>query len=136
MTRILIVDDEPSIRASLRMMLQDNYDVLESADGRNAGETGKKEAGGLVLLDICLPAIDGLQVLEQIREIDDSLNVIVLTADRTVSTAVGAMKRGAFDYITKPFEVDELESVVVKALENRRLITENKYLRTEGSKVA
>src|SRR5947199_9270386 len=85
----------------------------------------------LVLLDIRLPEMDGIEVLERIKTIDDGVEVILVTAVKTVRTAVAAMKRGAFDYLTKPFEEDELLQLVRRALEKRALEREVAFLRAE-----
>src|SRR5947199_10854046 len=85
----------------------------------------------LVLLDIRLPEMDGIEVLERIKTIDDGVEVILVTAVKTVRTAVAAMKLGAFDYLTKPFEEDELLQLVRRALEKRALEREVAFLRAE-----
>src|SRR6185295_179148 len=85
----------------------------------------------LVLLDIRLPGMDGIEVLERIKALDEGVEVVLVTAVRTVRTAVAAMKLGAFDYLTKPFEEDELLSIVRRALDRRSLEREVVYLRSE-----
>ncbi|MBU0687634.1 MAG: sigma-54 dependent transcriptional regulator [Candidatus Margulisbacteria bacterium] len=127
---ILVVDDEKSIRDTVRMMLQEDYKVITAKTGREAVEIAKKKPLDLVLLDIRLPELDGIETLKTIKEIDDSIDVIMITAVVTVGTAVQAMKIGAYDYITKPFDIDSIQSIVKNALEKRRLSKENLYLKS------
>ena len=105
---ILVVDDDPGVRESFRLILEDHYDVIDVPDGPSALEAVRAAPVDLVLLDIRLPGMDGIEVLERIKAIDDRVEVILVTAVKTVRTAVAAMKLGAFDYLTKPFEEDEL----------------------------
>lgn len=128
---VLVVDDDPGIRESFRLILEDSCDVLCVPDGGQALETLRSYEVDLVLLDIRLPDMDGIEVLERIRALDEHLDVILVTAVQTVRTAVAAMKLGAFDYLTKPFEEEEILSVVRRALEKRALDREVAYLRTE-----
>ena len=129
--RVLIVDDEPGVRESLRILLKDTHEPVAVS---SAPEALSQLAAGpfdLVLLDIVMPGIDGLQLLEAIRGRHPALPVVMLTATRTVKTAVDAMKLGAFDYLTKPFDIDELRLVLDKATENAALVREVEALRTE-----
>jgi len=128
---ILIVDDDPGLRESFRLILEDRYELIEAVDGRQALETVRRSEVDLVLLDIRLPEMDGIEVLERIKTIDDQVEVVLVTAVKTVRTAVAAMKLGAFDYLTKPFEEDDLLSVVRRALEKRSLEREVVFLRSE-----
>ncbi len=128
---ILVVDDDPGLRESFRLILEDEYDLLEAADGLTALETVRSHQVDLVLLDIRLPDLDGIEVLERIKALDENLEVILVTAVQTVRTAVAAMKLGAFDYLTKPFEEEEILSLVRRVLEKRALDREVAYLRTE-----
>jgi DNA-binding NtrC family response regulator len=128
---ILVVDDDAGLRESFRLILEENYDLLEAVDGRQAIETVRTSEVDLVLLDIRLPEMDGIEVLERIKGLDEQVEVILVTAVKTVRTAVAAMKLGAFDYITKPFEEDDLLSVVRRALEKRSLEREVVFLRSE-----
>src|SRR5213592_1278495 len=128
---ILVVDDDPGVRESFRLILEDHYDVLDVPDGPQALETVRASQVDLVLLDIRLPEMDGIEVLERIKTIDDGVEVILVTAVKTVRTAVAAMKLGAFDYLTKPFEEDELLQLVRRALEKRALEREVAFLRAE-----
>ncbi|PYM20017.1 MAG: hypothetical protein DMD78_22980 [Candidatus Rokuibacteriota bacterium] len=128
---ILVVDDEPGLRESFRLILDDEYEVVDVPDGGAALDVLRSSQVDLVLLDIRLPGMDGIEVLERIKAIDEAVEVILVTAVKTVRTAVAAMKLGAFDYLTKPFEEDELLSLVRRALERRSLEREVVYLRAE-----
>jgi DNA-binding NtrC family response regulator len=128
---ILVVDDDPGVRESFRLMLEDHYEVLDAGDGAAALEVLRVTQVDLVLLDIRLPEADGIEVLERIKALDEGVEVVLATAVKTVRTAVAAMKLGAFDYLTKPFEEDELLAVVRRALEKRSLEREVAFLRGE-----
>jgi DNA-binding NtrC family response regulator len=128
---ILVVDDDHGLRESFRLILEDEYDVIDVPDGPRALEVVRASPVDLVLLDIRLPEMDGIEVLERIKAIDDGVEVILVTAVKTVRTAVAAMKLGAFDYLTKPFEEDELLSLVRRALDKRSLEREVVFLRDE-----
>src|SRR6266571_3909446 len=128
---ILVVDDDPGVRESFRLILEDHYDVLDVPDGPRALEVVRSAQVDLVLLDIRLPDMDGIEVLERVKAIDEGIEVVLVTAVKTVRTAVAAMKLGAFDYLTKPFEDDELLAVVRRALAKRALEREVAYLRSE-----
>jgi DNA-binding NtrC family response regulator len=128
---ILVVDDDPGVRESFRLILEDHYDVVDVPDGPSALEVVRASPMDLVLLDIRLPGMDGIEVLERIKAIDERVEVILVTAVKTVRTAVAAMKLGAFDYLTKPFEEDELLSLASRALERRSLEREVALLRSE-----
>jgi len=128
---ILVVDDEPGLRESFRLILDEDFDVIDVADGAAALEVVRSAQVDLVLLDIRLPGMDGIEVLERIKALDEGVEVVLVTAVRTVRTAVAAMKLGAFDYLPKPFEEDELLSIVRRALDHRSLEREVVYLRSE-----
>jgi DNA-binding NtrC family response regulator len=129
--RILIVDDEPRVRTSLKMVLEPTYEVLQAADAQEGLDLFRREGPHLVLLDVILPGMDGLAVLEKLHAEDRSIPVIMLTGTKAVKTAVDAMKLGAADYISKPFEIDELRIIIAKALENQDLEREVRYLRAQ-----
>ena len=129
--RILIVDDEPRVRTSLKMVLEPTYEVLQAADAQEGLDLFRREGPHLVLLDVILPGMDGLAVLEKLQAEDRSIPVIMLTGTKAVKTAVDAMKLGAADYISKPFEIDELRIIIAKALENQELEREVRYLRAQ-----
>src|SRR3990170_6734461 len=128
---ILVVDDDPGVRDAFRLILEDHYEVLDAPDGPQALEVLRAAQVDLVLLDIRLPEMDGIEVLERIKAIDEGLEVVLVTAVKTVRTAVAAMKLGAFDYLTKPFEEDELLTVIGRALAKRSLEREVTFLRSE-----
>src|SRR5437667_1198188 len=128
---VLVVDDDPGVRESFRLILEDHYDGVDVPDGPSALEAVRASQVDLVLLDIRLPGMDGIEVLERIKAIDEAIEVILVTAVKTVRTAVAAMKLGAFDYLTKPFEEDELLSLSRRALERRALEREVAFLRAE-----
>src|SRR6266850_2761886 len=128
---ILVVDDDPGVRESFRLILDDDYEVIDVPDGARALEIVRSSQVDLVLLDIRLTGMDGIEVLERIKAIDEGIEVILVTAVKTVRTAVAAMKLGAFDYLTKPFEEEELLSLSRRALERRALEREVAFLRSE-----
>ncbi|HXJ34175.1 MAG TPA: sigma-54 dependent transcriptional regulator [Candidatus Eisenbacteria bacterium] len=129
--RVLIVDDEAGVRESLRMVLKDTYEAVAVGSGGDALDALVAGGVDVLLLDIVMPGMDGLQLLEEVRSRYPRLPVIMLTATKTVKTAVGAMKLGAFDYVTKPFDVDELRVILDKATENAALQREVEELRHE-----
>jgi DNA-binding NtrC family response regulator len=129
--RILLVDDEPGIRASLKMTLEPAYEVMAASSGTEGLALLHKESPDLVLLDIIMPGEDGMAVLQRIRTEAPEVPVIMLTATKTVKTAVGAMKMGAADYVTKPFDVEELRLIVARTLAARALEQEVQYLRAQ-----
>ena len=129
--RVLIVDDERSVRESLRMILKKQCEIDVAEDGRSALQKLSSNGYDLLLLDIIMPGVDGLEVLEKAVGLAQEPQVIMLTATKTVKTAVRAMKLGAYDYMTKPFDVDELLLVVERALESATLKREVEHLRDE-----
>jgi len=128
---ILVVDDDAGLRESFRLILEGDYEILDAPDGRTAIEIVRTQPVDLVLLDIRLPDLDGIEVLERVKALDEGLEVILVTAVKTVRTAVAAMKLGALDYLTKPFEEAELLALVTRALEKRSLEREVAFLRSE-----
>lgn len=131
---ILVVDDEESLRDSMKILLEDDYDVVFAVDGREALRKVKSAKPDLVLLDVKLPEIDGMEVLRRIKGSDPEIEVVMVTAMNTVQYAVEAIKSGAYDYITKPFDIDSISSIVEKIIEKKDLERENKYLKEEISK--
>jgi len=129
--RLLIVDDEPSVRESLRMILKEGYELRMAASGEAALDILGGESVDVVLLDILMPGMDGLETLERISLVKPAPPVIMLTATKTVKTAVNAMKLGAFDYITKPFDIDELQLQIDRAVQSAALLHEVEALRHE-----
>ena len=130
--RVLIVDDEKSMRDLLSITLEkEGYDVETAAGGELAIEMLHREMVDAVITDLRMPKVDGLQVLRAAKESSPDIAVIVITAVASTETAVEAMKLGAYDYITKPFKLDEVNLIVRNALERKRLRDENLYLRRQ-----
>jgi len=120
--QILVVDDEPNLRRVLSAQLsRDGYEVHTADDGEQAEEMLLEHHIDLVITDLRMPKMDGMQLLRRALEIDNNLPVILLTAHGTVDNAVEALKTGAFDYLTKPFDQEEVRSIVRKALRTRDL---------------
>jgi DNA-binding NtrC family response regulator len=132
--RILIVDDEEIvIRSCLRILDGSDFLVEAAQDGREALRKVEENPYDVIILDIMMPHMDGLEVLRRVKETHPNVDVIMVTGLSQIDTAVQAMKLGAFDYISKPFEPDELKLVVQRALERRRLLQENLTLKSEVS---
>lgn len=130
--RILVVDDEESIREFLEIMLKkEGYDPTCVEDGLQAIEIFKKKSFDLVISDLQMPNMTGIELLRKIREQDPDMLFIMITAFGTTETAVEAMKLGAYDYITKPFKIDEVRINIANALRSRNLEFENRTLKKE-----
>jgi two-component system response regulator PilR (NtrC family) len=130
--KILVVDDEPSLREVLSIMLKRaGYFVTSVTDGEEAVELVQKEIFDLVITDLRMPKIDGMEVLKAVKSASPETVVLIITAFATADSAVEAMKHGAYDYLTKPFQVDEVQLIIRNALEKRRLTTENMLLKRE-----
>ena len=124
---ILVVDDEEAIREVVSTMLESRgYHCTTVPNGRAAQEQVKRATPDLVLSDMIMPEMDGLKLLEWMRQYDPEVPVIMVTAIHDISTALESIRRGAYDYILKPFEKDQLFLGVGRALEHRKLITENR----------
>ena len=128
---ILVVDDENGVRESFNMVLKDDYHVLLAGTGQEAMDIFKKNSIDLILLDILLPDVNGLDLLEKLVETDPNSEIIMVTAVNEVQTAVQAIKLGAYEYIIKPFVVDDVLTVIRRALEKQSLVKEVTYLRNE-----
>jgi len=113
---LLIVDDEAGVRASLRMIFNKDFRILEADSSEVAIKKAQEESSEVVLLDIRLPRIGGLEVLRRIKEFNPHCQVIMLTALNTAHTAFAAKESGAFDYVVKPFDIEELRLKVENAL--------------------
>ena len=125
MASVLIVDDEPGIREFLQIMLdREGYDVSCAADGKEAINFFKKKRYDVVVADIRMPKVNGFEVLTTIKEISPETNVIMITAYASFESAVESMKEGAYDYITKPFNVDEVKMTVKNALQKKGAVEE------------
>jgi DNA-binding NtrC family response regulator len=118
---VLVVDDEPSVRASVRTILEGTCEVLEAAGGAEALDLLRTHDVDLVMLDQRMPGEAGLDLLPRLKAIDSSIVVVLVTAVHDVRTAVEALKGGAYDYLTKPFDVDDIVLTVRRALEKRAL---------------
>ena len=133
--RILVIDDEEGVRKSLRMILEyDGYDVTEAATGEEGVKLIEREAPDLVFLDIKMPGMDGLEVLQKVRHLMEAMPVVVISGHGDINTAVEATKLGAFDFIGKPPERERILVTVRNAVDTRRLKTENKGYRRDAEK--
>ncbi|MFI5322593.1 MAG: sigma-54-dependent transcriptional regulator [Thermodesulfobacteriota bacterium] len=129
---ILVVDDEPGMREFLEIMLQkDGYNVETAPDGSEAIDKIEEKLFDLAIVDIQMPVLNGIEVLKKFNEKSPDTTVIMITAYASHETAIEAMKLGAYDYITKPFKIDEIKLVIKKALEKKKLERENTRLRKE-----
>ena len=132
METILIVDDNEDLRFTLSDIIKsEGYKVLEAGEGTKALKQIKSNSPELVLLDMRLPGMDGMKILEEIKKFDSNIIVIMLTAFGDVKGAVKAMRLGAFDYLTKPFDNEELLIIIKKALDTRNLTKEVESLRKQ-----
>ncbi len=130
--KILIVDDEEGLRRLLaRVLGKEGFQAIAVGSGDEALAQIASEDFDLVITDIQMPGMNGLALMRRLKEFDAALPVIVMTAYGTVENAVEALRIGAYDYLTKPFESDELRLTVAKALERERLLAENRYLHQE-----
>jgi DNA-binding NtrC family response regulator len=129
-TRILVVDDEEIVRESLGGWLEkDGYTVAACADGRSALDKLKGDRWSIMVVDLKMPGMDGLQVLEEAKKVQPDISVVIMTAYATVDTAVSAMKMGAYDYLVKPFDPEELSIMMQKIVAQQSLVRENAVLR-------
>jgi two-component system response regulator AtoC len=134
MSRVLVIDDDSSLRFTLEAVLSDAGLVVETSEGGTGGLAAFEARGAdVVLTDLAMPDMDGMQVLERMRAADPSVPVLMLTAHGSERVAVTAMKAGAFDYIPKPFDPDELILAVRRAIDWRQLRLQNARLRTEAA---
>ncbi len=130
--RVLVVDDEKSMRDLLTITLEKaGYDVTAAEGGEAAIEAIRKDSFDTIITDLRMPRVDGMQVLRAARDLSPETAVIVVTAVASTETAVEAMKLGAYDYITKPFKLDEVDLIIKNGLERKRLRDENLYLRRQ-----
>lgn len=137
MSKILIIEDEESIRRVLVRILNEedsNFEIYEASDGKKGLESISKENFDLVLCDIKMPKIDGIELLQRTRKKNSSLPFIMLTGHGNIETAVESMKLGAYDFISKPPDLNRLITSVRNALEKKELVTENKILRKKVAK--
>lgn len=132
MNKIMVVDDEDSIRLMLKRVLSSSkYEVHEAANGIEALNRIKKEEFSAILLDLRMPHMNGLQVIEKMKEMDIKTPIIMMSAYGTVPEAVEAMKLGAMDYLVKPFDLDELKMTLERIIQQDEIKNENQYFREE-----
>ncbi|KPL00838.1 MAG: hypothetical protein AMJ91_03155 [candidate division Zixibacteria bacterium SM23_73_3] len=130
--KILVVDDEESMCKFMEIMLKkEGYHVSTSRDAPTALEQVKSENYDLVIADLMMPEMSGLELLSQAKSVNPDIDFIVMTAFASVDSAIEALKKGAFDYITKPFKVDEIKIAVRKSLEQKKMARENVFLKRE-----
>ncbi|MCC6276542.1 MAG: sigma-54-dependent Fis family transcriptional regulator [Oligoflexia bacterium] len=133
--RILVVDDEESIREFLDIMLKkEGYEVTLAEDGKKAQELLKKKSFNMVISDLQMPHVTGIELLKYSKDLTPDTVFMMITAFGTTETAVEAMKLGAYDYITKPFKIDEVRILIANALKSKKLETENIQLKKELNK--
>ncbi|MFH1226989.1 MAG: sigma-54 dependent transcriptional regulator [Planctomycetota bacterium] len=130
---ILAVDDDASVISSLKIVFESSYQFISAANGKEALDAVNKFNVQLVILDIGLPDIKGNEVLKKIKELNPSIEVVMLTADNSAASGVEAMKLGAFDYLIKPFDVDQMFIVVKNAIERTQLLNEVRYRRMQDA---
>lgn len=128
---ILLIDDEEGSRQALILLLKSSFNVTGAASGHEARQMLASEKFDIVITDLRLPDCSGIDLLKQIKSYNPATEVVLITGHASAETAVSAMKEGAFDYITKPLNLDELRIILAKALEKRRLLTENIYLKKQ-----
>src|ERR671924_783113 len=127
---VLVVDDEEIMREILEALLtREGYEVRLAAGGTQGLELARTVPFDAAIVDMMMPGMDGISTLDELKKVDDDLPVLMITAFASVENAIAAMKRGAFDYITKPFKNDEVLVVLRNALAQRRLVVENRALR-------
>jgi len=129
--RVLIVDDDNMTLQTLSMALEDDYDTLTATNGLNALKTLAREDIDVILSDLDMPGLNGIELLAKINEMDEPVPVIVISGQGNIEAAVEAMKLGACDYVSKPVNLDRLALLIEKTLENKRLKDENKLLKQQ-----
>jgi DNA-binding NtrC family response regulator len=128
--RILVVDDEPVVRESLNdWFAQDGYPIDMAASGREALQKLQESSWDILLTDVKMPGMDGLELQQKAKEIDPDITIIIMTAYASVDSAMQAIKEGAYDYVTKPLDPDDLEQIIIRAGERQQLLRENVQLR-------
>jgi len=136
MSNILIIDDEKAIRKTLGEILSyEGYKIEEAMDGEEGLKKFKEKPFDVVLCDIKMPKIDGIEFLEKAREINTDITIIMISGHGNIETAVEAVKKGAFDYISKPPDLNRLLITIRNAMDKTSLVTETKVLKRKVSKV-
>ena len=135
-SKVLVVDDEPDmLRACRRILEIKSHEVRTAGDGPEALELLQQEPADLLVLDLRLPSMDGLAVMREARQLYPDMGIVMITAYATLDTAVQAVREGAFDFIPKPFSMEQFEAVVDRCLNYRRLVQQNWHGQREGSEV-
>ena len=130
--KILIVDDEPTHLKMLKAVLTaEGFEVRKADGGQTAIQAVEERFYDLILMDVRMTRMDGIEALKRIKEISPGIPVIIMTAYASVNTAVNALKSGAYDYLTKPLDIDELKILVHKALKHQQLENENIFLKEQ-----
>lgn len=129
--QILVVDDDAGAREALEILLEDSYNVVSVDSGNAAINKFRTESFDLVLLDVTMPGMDGIETLKQLKEMDNTIDVIMVSATDRAYEATASIKTGAYDYITKPIEPDALLNVIKRAIQKRSLEQEVQFLRSE-----
>jgi two-component system response regulator PilR (NtrC family) len=130
MEKILIVEDEKNMNEVLKILLEgEGYEVISAFDGDEGLDLIKKDIYDLVITDIKMPGVDGFEILKTVKDISPDTIVVMITAFGTTESAIEAMKLGAYDYIDKPFKIDEIRLIVQKAIEKKKLSTEVRLLK-------
>jgi two-component system response regulator AtoC len=127
--RILAIDDEQDMTLLYKNILKNDYKLITASSGQEALKMINNENFDLILLDIMMPEMNGIEVLRKIKEQDPALDVIMITASKDVRPAIESLKLGAFDYLIKPFEIEDMKSTINKALERKEILLENLYLK-------
>ena len=130
--QILVVDDDKTMRDACHQILtRQGFQVEQAASARQGLGLLERSSFDVILLDLVMPDLDGLETLKKMKSLDTDCEVIIITGYGSIPTAVEAMKAGAFHFLSKPFAPDDLRTVITRALEKRRLNLENLYLRQE-----
>lgn len=132
--RVLVVDDEESMCNFMEIMLsKEGYEVSHTASGSEAIDLIQKKTPDVVIADLMMPEMSGLELLSRVKKIDENINFVVMTAFASVDSAIEAMRNGAYDYITKPFKIDEIKLTLNKLLQQSEITEENRNLRSQLS---
>jgi DNA-binding NtrC family response regulator len=128
--RILVVDDEPVVRESIyEWFSQDEYPIEMAASGPEAMQKMQESSWDILLTDVKMPGMDGLELQQKAKGLDPDITVIIMTAYASVDSAMQAIKEGAYDYVTKPLDPEDLQQIVNRAAERRQLVRENLELK-------
>src|ERR1051326_1787886 len=127
MSKILVIDDEKSIRKTLREILEyENFKVDEAGDGAEGAAMAEKENYDIILCDIKMPKVDGMETLDRILKAKPDVPIVMISGHGTIETAVEAVKKGAFDFIAKPLDLNRLLVTIRNAMDKSKLVTETK----------